>query len=88
MAKLSARGCHKVASARKDFRPENALEARIVVALRSDGVVLHRYDYLHAGDARWRCGSYSVATHAMRDTAKHTLDTFTAWATARGYDLD
>jgi hypothetical protein len=76
MAKISARGCHKVAGASKMTRSESGSDVRVRLVLRSDGKMLRAIDVHHATGYPSR-GGFSIVSHPDR---RWTLDDFTAYA--------
>lgn len=65
MAKISARGSAKVASASKTTRDDDGYVVKTRLALRSDGRVLRAIDLLapdrvQYGSRGWNRGSYSI----------------------------
>lgn len=100
MAKISARGCTKVASAKKDERPVNPVTGeqdytrRVRLALRSDGKVLRAIDLLdddkHAeyGSRAWNRGGYSIVGSLKPSAVRTSKERFVAYATERGFVID
>jgi hypothetical protein len=82
MAKISARGCHKVAGASKMTRSESGSDVRVRLVLRSDGKMLRAIDVHHATGYPSRGGFSIVSRRAW------TRDEFIAYADRHGYSVD
>jgi hypothetical protein len=97
MAKISARGCTKLAQANRERELGTADEhsitrARDRLALRSDGAILGASDYLQNGYSEkwWSRGGYSVRAKikdARGRTRAEMVQIFTNYAERRGYAL-
>lgn len=91
MAKISARGAHKVASASKRWSDDDGYEHKLRLALRSDGKILRAHDLLlptmaKYGSRGWNRGAYSIA--ATIKAGADPLAVFTAYAARNGCALD
>lgn len=90
MAKISARGCHKIARATRE-RDSDGLLARDALVLRSDGAVLRKTDLRHArygGGFSWSRGTYSVAGKLSDRDGRTAVERFGRYAGQRGYIVD
>lgn len=78
MAKLTARGCHKVAhivfDAATDDDRSRGDRVEITFALRSDGAVLRKVSFVRkmqfSGDTYRQDGTYAVSSYRMREANK------------------
>lgn len=83
MAKISARGCTKLAHATKTAPGSDGWERKRHLTLRSDGKVLSKVDIRPAGEKRWNVGSYKIVSKTAWD-----IHRFRAYCDANGYVLD
>lgn len=91
MAKISARGCHKVASAHRAWTDDAGYDHKRRLALRSDGAVLRAHDLRSAsmrenyGPRGWQRGGYSIVGYLRSGII---AERFARYAEHRGYTLD
>ena len=89
MAKISARGCHKVAGASRKHDSQTGATVRIRLVLRSDGKVLRAIDVHHSTGYPSRGGFSIIGTFPRKDRAEAVWrDAFHQWAENRGYSVD
>jgi hypothetical protein len=87
MAKISANGAAKVASASKSWTDEDGYQHKARLALRSDGKVLKAHDLLSPmmaqyGSRGWNRGGYSIIAGVK--LAPATTERFRAYIESRG----
>jgi hypothetical protein len=93
MAKISARGAHKVAQANKQWQDDEGYDHKVILALRSDGKVLRKHSLRSpfmretCGSRGWNEGGYSIMGALMPKNGKSSLDRFRAYAEQNGYTL-
>lgn len=86
MAKISARGCVKLAQASKTADSESGYTVKTRLALRSDGKVLRAIDLQH--DGRWQRGGYSIIGALAEKNGRSPVERFHRYATQRGFTPD
>lgn len=88
MAKISARGCVKLAQASKIDDSESGYTVKTRLALRSDGKVLRAIDIRHDGDSQWQRGGYSIIGALTEKNGRSPVERFHRYATQRGFTPD
>jgi hypothetical protein len=93
MAKISARGAHKVAQANKTWQDDEGYDHKVILSLRSDGAILRKHSLRSPmmresyGSRGWNEGSYSIAGYLRPSEDVTSLERFRKYAAQRGYEV-
>lgn len=93
MAKISARGCVKLAAASLTRTDEDGYVHKTRITLRSDGKVLRAHDLLppsmaQYGSRGWNRGGYTIIGSLTEKNGRSPIERFHSYATSRGFTPD